>query len=166
MRMIRTLHRTGLALSILVGAATLPAQQPRSTRLGPSSGRVTVLAGDDAGLFELDDALLSGIALSGAQRTDVAELRQLQVVEAAAFRPRLLEAVDAMQRAHLRGDDATAREVMAVLQSGLQSQRTWRLAALRALLTPEQRQLFDRNVDELQAPQERAEPRDDAPASP
>jgi hypothetical protein len=103
--------------------------------------------------FLLDDTLLTGITLSEAQREDVAQLRKLQLAEQDGARVEFLDAVEVMRRARERGDDGTAGTVMAMLQSEMKSQQTWRLAALRALLTPEQRRLFDANVDALMAAQ-------------
>jgi hypothetical protein len=147
--------RTTRAFSVLVAALSLAgtarAQSTRHAAPQLLPTQVISAPAPDDDPFQLDDALLHGIALTDAQRVDAAELRKLQVAEQDAARPRFMDAVGAMRRAHQRGDDATAGAIMAVLQSDMASQRTWRLAALRALLSAEQRQQFDANLDALLA---------------
>jgi hypothetical protein len=135
---ITRVARTLLAVGLTFVVGTVAGAQPAG-------------AGDRP--FLLDDTLLTGITLSEAQREDVAQLRKLQLAEADGARVEFLDAVELMRRARERGDDGTAGTIMAVLQSDMKSQQTWRLAALRALLTPEQRRLFDTNVDALMAAQ-------------
>jgi hypothetical protein len=147
----------GASALLAAGAGAQAAPHRASAQLLPT---VTVTAPrEDDDPFALDDALLDGVALSDAQREDVVQLRRLQLVEQESSREQFLDAVDVMRRAHDRGDDGTAGTIMAVLQSEMKSQQTWRLAALRALLTPEQRRLFDANVDAVTSPRSPAQER-------
>ena len=158
--------RTTRAFSVLAAAVMLAGTaRAQSTRRAATPPTPQVLpeqvitAPAPADPFQLDDALLHGIALTDAQRTDAVELRRLQRAEQSAARPQVMDAVDAMRRARQRGDDATAGAIMSVLQSSMESQRTWRLAALRALLTTGQRERFDANLDALMADRDGDAPR-------
>lgn len=110
---------------------------------------VTAVASEPDDPFALDDALLHGIPVADWQAQRIVALRRLQLAEATAARPQLRDAVAAMRRASDRGDDETARAIFALLHSTAAQAQTFRLAALRALLTPDQLPRFDANVDEL-----------------
>jgi hypothetical protein len=152
-RPVGVLRWHALAASMCVALASAAGAQsaPRATRVQvlPTITVTATAPRTDDRPFALDDALLHGIALSDAQRADVAQLRRLQLAEQESARDAFLGAVDAMRRAQRRGDRVTAGAIMDVLQADMEAERTWRLAALRALLSPKQRRLFDANADAL-----------------
>ncbi len=168
MRPIRSILAATAALSLLalpVGATARAQTRPASPRAAAPSGAqvlpplvVTAPAPEPDGPFALDDALLGGIAIADWQAQRIVALRRLQLAESAAARPQLRDAVSAMRRASDRGDDETARAILAMLQRTAAQTRTFRLAAVRALLTPDQLPRFDANVDALMAREATAEP--------
>ena len=162
MRLIETTRRALRMTLALIGVSVVSATAGAQTSAGSAASTMhgTALTAalhaapapqTEDTQFDLDDALLDGVQLTPEQHHDVAQLRRLQIEEQESARPRFLDAVAAMRRARDRGDDAAAAAIMAALQGEMQSQRTWRLAAVRALLTAEQRLAFDVNVDALLA---------------
>jgi Spy/CpxP family protein refolding chaperone len=140
-RVLRTIAGIWLALCLAAAAGA------QTTVVLPTVRVVAAAPGDDR--FALDDALLDGIDLTDAQRERVVALRRAQLAELDATRPQILDAIEAMRRAHEHGDVETARAIMALMQMEMQETRAWRLALLRGLLTAEQRQRFDANVDAM-----------------
>jgi Spy/CpxP family protein refolding chaperone len=105
-----------------------------------------------------DGLLLKGIELTEGQRTQVAQLRKTQRDAMESRRKQGKTEFEAMREARQRGDTAAVRAQMSKLQQARELERTQHVAAVRNLLTAEQRVQFDKNVTELKAREaERAE---------
>ena len=107
-----------------------------------------------------DGLLLKGIELTEGQRSQIAQLRKTQrdAMETRREQGKDKTEFDAMREARQRGDTAAVRAQMAKLQQARELERTQHIAAVRNLLTAEQRVQFDKNVTELKAREaERAE---------
>lgn len=138
---------TGLALALSLGVAgiggaqdTRPANQERAARQdstarrGPARGRG-------------DKMLLRGITLSANQKVALKALHEKQRKEFDAKR-------DTNKRgARPGGAQRQPRDTaaMQVRRAAMEQHREQRFAALRSMLTPQQRVQFDRNIAELKA---------------
>ena len=93
--------------------------------------------------------LLKGITLSADQKAKLTQLREAQRAQGkqkgAAQRPDFTAIRDARQK----GDTATANRLMREQREKMEARRTQQNAAIRAILTPEQRVQFDANVAEM-----------------
>jgi Spy/CpxP family protein refolding chaperone len=138
----------GLALSV---AGTAVAQQPQDgqdgRRGGKRAGQVDGRRGGPDGL------LLKDINLTETQRTQIAQLRQTQRDQMQANRQANREAnrtrFDELRAARERGDTAALRKAFEARRGVMQQARERHIAAVRNLLTAEQRVQFDKNVAEL-----------------
>jgi len=138
----------GLALS-LAGAAA--AQQA-----GPGEAR-RERAGDERGprgpgmrgRGGPDGLLLKGITLTEGQRARIAQLRQQQRDQFESRRTALRAQADSLRAARQRGDTVAAQRLADQRRAEMTREREQHVAAIRALLTAEQRVQFDRNVAEL-----------------
>ena len=144
---MRTSILVGLGLALSV-AGTAIAQQPqdgRGGRRGERAGKVDGRSGAPDGL------LLKDIALTEAQRSQIAELRKSQRAALQANRARNGAQVEALRAARERGDTAAVRRAFETRRLAMQQERDRYLAAVRNLLTAEQRVQFDKNVAELKS---------------
>jgi Spy/CpxP family protein refolding chaperone len=166
MRKSTYLHGLGLALLVGTGVAVSSAQPPAGNR--PSAGAVDTNQrgrgerGDRRGQGgpegrrgpggrSAEGLLLRGITLSEAQQKQVATLREQQRERMRAQREQL---------GATRGDRSGAQNgalrqrpdsaTLAARRKQFQEQRQRDEAALRAILTPEQRKQFDANRAELE----------------
>lgn len=142
----------GLALA-LAGTAAAQQQGPDRPK-GPESGerakRGVRGERDGAGF------LLRGITLTEAQRTQLQALRQSERAGNEARREQMKKVFDEARAARERGDTAAARAIMQRNRQQMTQAREQHIAAIRNVLTAEQRVQFDRNVAELkQRAQER-----------
>ncbi|GJG88937.1 hypothetical protein tb265_41180 [Gemmatimonadetes bacterium T265] len=165
-------HAAARSLAAVVGAAALTlvagaagAQLPNVMAAPDSAPANADVAGGAPSTYVLDDALLAGIPLTTAQVQHVLELRALWWSQIATTRPEVDAAVRAMARAHARHDEATRRIIFAMLQTNMAEARTWGIAAVRTLLTAEQRPLFDANVQAVLGDGTTREPSTDRPSS-
>jgi hypothetical protein len=147
MRTTRSMLTLTAALSVALSIAITTIAHGQARAVAPAASPVAAAAPDDP--FALDDALLTGIPIAGWQAQRIVALRRLQLAESAAAEPQIRDAVTAMRRAHDRGDDETADAILAMLRTSAAQVQTWRLATLRALLTPDQIARFDANVDAM-----------------
>src|SRR5690348_12421800 len=148
--MKRILIGLGLAVSV---ASTAIAQSPDTVRgKGPSGGR-----GGEAGQMEgrrggrggPDGLLLKGITLTEGQRTQIAQLNKTQREQMQAGREKNKAEFDKLREARQRGDTAAVRAAMAQRRTLMEQARAQHVAAVRNILTAEQRVQFDKNVAEL-----------------
>ncbi|MEX2152589.1 MAG: Spy/CpxP family protein refolding chaperone [Gemmatimonadaceae bacterium] len=148
-----TLMGLGLALSL---AGTAVAQQtgqdvPRRPRAeGKQGPRSEGRRGGPDGL------LLKDIALTEGQRAQIAQLRKAERDKVEARREQGKKQVDEMRAARERGDTTAARAIRARNRQAMEQERAQHIAAIRTVLTADQRVQFDKNVAELkQREQER-----------
>lgn len=148
----------GLGLALAVGADAAAAQatsRPQRPEAGAGKAHAhqegaRATRGDQGrGLRRRggpEGALLRGITLTAEQRERVQALRKDGASQ--AERERFRAAHDEVRAAQQRGDTAAARARMAQLRAEGERRREQHLAALRAILTPEQQRQFDANVAE------------------
>jgi Spy/CpxP family protein refolding chaperone len=139
----------GLGLALVLGAGVAVSAQP------PAAGRPSAGAADSThrGRRGPEGLLLRGITLTDAQQQQVATLREQQRERMRAAREQSgagrgadRTAAGANGAPRRRPDSAT----LAARRKQFDEQRTRDEAALRALLTPEQRKQFDANKAELE----------------
>jgi periplasmic protein CpxP/Spy len=142
--------------SVLIGfgiavamAGTAAAQAPKGDTL-----RRPRAEGARADRFERrgggpDGFLLRGITLTEAQKTQLAQLRASERQQMQSNRDAMKQRHEQMKQARERGDTAAVRVEMGKRQADLQRIREQNVAAVRSILTPDQRVQFDRNVAEL-----------------
>jgi Spy/CpxP family protein refolding chaperone len=125
--MRKTLVAMGLALAVAG-----PAVAQRPGRGGP------------------DGRLLKGIELTEGQRTQIAQLHKTQRDAMESRRETAKKEVDDMRDARKRRDTAAVRAQIAKRNQMREQERAQQIAAIRNILTAEQRVQFDKNVVELQ----------------
>jgi protein CpxP len=143
----------GLGLAVSV-ASTVIAQSPDTTRgRGHKGGR-----GAEHGQMEgrrgrggPDGLLLKGITLTEGQRTQIAQLNKTQRGQMEAKRGANKGQMEKVREARQRGDTAAVRAAMAQRRTQMEQERAQHIAAIRNILTAEQRVQFDKNVAELKA---------------
>lgn len=137
----------GLALSM---AGTAIAQQPQAAGKAPRAraGERGQMDGRRGGP---DGLLLKDITLTEGQRTQIAQLRKTQHAQAQANREKNRGQADDLRAARERGDTAAVRKAFEARRQAMAAERAQHIAAIRTLLTAEQRVQFDRNVAELKA---------------
>lgn len=147
--------------SILIGlgvaavfASTAIAQAPDSARgKGGKGGR-----GGEFGQMEgrrgrggPDGLLLKGITLTDGQRTQIAQLNKSQRDQFDSKREANKAEFDKLREARQRGDTAAVRTAMAQRRRQMEQTRALHVAAVRNILTAQQRVQFDKNVAALKA---------------
>lgn len=137
----------GLALTI---AGTAAAQQQDAKRghrehAGEQRGQGMRGRGGPDGL------LLKGIELTEGQRAQIAQLGKSQREAMQARRGQGQTQRSEVRAARERGDTAAIRAVMTKNRQAMGQERAQHIAAIRNILTTDQRVQFDRNVAELQA---------------
>lgn len=137
----------GLAFSL---AGVAAAQQPgkggaRGDRAGDQRGPGMRGRGGPDGL------LLKAITLTEGQRAQIAQIRTTQREEMATTREQRREQMQQLRAARQQGDTAAVQQLVERNRAAMQQERERHLAAIRTVLTAEQRVQFDKNVAELQA---------------
>jgi Spy/CpxP family protein refolding chaperone len=134
----------GLALSV---AGTAVAQQPqdgqRARRGGDRAGKVEGRRGGPDGL------LLKDITLTEGQRAQIAQLHKTQREAMQANREKNKAQFDELRAARQRGDTVAVRKAFEARRGAMQQEREQHIAAIRNLLTAEQRVQFEKNLAEL-----------------
>jgi Spy/CpxP family protein refolding chaperone len=138
----------GLALTIAGTAAAQQGNEPRRDR-GERAGdqRGPGMRGQRGGP---DGLLLKGIELNEGQRAQIAQLQKAQRDSMQGIRDDRRAHAGEMRAARQRGDTAAARAIMQRNRQGMEQERAQHIAAIRNILTAEQRVQFDKNVAELQ----------------
>ena len=147
----------GLALTF---AGTAVAQQPDAPRNNRGGERAAEQRGGPGmrGRGGPDGLLLKDITLTEGQRAQIAQLRKTEREGMRATREARQKQVAEMRGAREGGDTAAVRARLETNRQAMQQERTQRLAAIRNILTAEQRVAFDRNVAEAKQRQaERAQ---------
>ncbi len=143
----------GLGLAVSV-ASTAIAQVPDSPRgKGAKGGR-----GEHAQMMEgrggrggPDGLLLKGITLTEGQRTQIAQLRKTQRDQMDTKRNASKGDLAKLREAHQRGDTTAIRVAKEQRRAVMEQERLQNIAAIRNILTAEQRVQFDKNVADLKA---------------
>ena len=139
----------GLAMAL---AGTAAAQHPGH------DGAAKREQGERRGRGGPDGLLLKGIELAEGQRTQIAQLRKTQRDSMVDRRATGSKEFETIRQARQRGDTAAVRAEMAKLRQAREQERTQHIAAIRNVLTAQQRVQFDKNVAEMKAREaERAE---------
>jgi Spy/CpxP family protein refolding chaperone len=97
-----------------------------------------------------DGLLLKGITLSEGQRTQIAQLNKTQRDAFEAKRATRQTEMEQLRAARQRGDTAALKAAMQKNRQQMTQARAQHVAAIRNLLTAEQRVQFDQNVTALQ----------------
>ena len=98
-----------------------------------------------------DGLLLKGITLTEGQRTQIAQLRKTQREQLDTKRNASKGDLAKLREAHQRGDTAAIRVAKEQRRAVMEQERAQNVAAIRNILTAEQRVQFDRNVADLKA---------------
>ena len=139
----------GLGLAVSV-ASTAIAQQPdtgRAQRKGDRAGQFERRGGQRGPM----GLLLKDITLTDGQRTQIAQLHKTQRDQKEAQRTQRKAEFDKLREARERGDTAAVRAAMQQRRQQMEQERAQDIAAVRQILTAEQRVQFDKNVTELKA---------------
>jgi Spy/CpxP family protein refolding chaperone len=146
--MKRIMVGMGLTLA-LAGAAA--AQSPGQGHEGHAKQEQGARGarGERRGRGGPDGLLLKDITLTEGQRAQIAKLRKTERDAMEAKRAQGKKEFEAMRDARQRGDTAAVRAQMAKLRQAREQERAQRIAAIRNVLTADQRVQFDRNVAEL-----------------
>ena len=142
----------GLAASLAgVAAAQQPSTEPPRREDHRGSGKFEGRDGGPRGL------LFKDITLTDAQKTQLQTLRKAQRDKFEANRDQMKKQFEELRAARQRGDTVAVKAIRERNRVALEQARTQEFAAIRNVLTPEQRVQFDKNVAELkQREQERA----------
>ncbi|HET9453399.1 MAG TPA: Spy/CpxP family protein refolding chaperone [Gemmatimonadaceae bacterium] len=144
----------GLALS-LAGVASAQqgerGKRDERPRRGDSGQAIEGARGQRGEMGRTPDGLLlKGIELTEGQRAQIAQLNKAQRESMAAKRDGRREEMEQVRAARQRGDTAAVRAAMQKNRQVMEQTRAQHVAAIRNLLTAQQRVQFDRNVAELQ----------------
>jgi protein CpxP len=138
----------GLAASL---AGVAAAQQPGTD--APKRERSEGRRGGPDGRFEDRGGprglLLKDITLTDAQKTQLKELRKAQHEKMDANREANRKQFDELRAARQKGDTVVVKAIMQRNRQAMEQAREQQVAALRNILSADQRIQFDKNVAEL-----------------
>jgi Spy/CpxP family protein refolding chaperone len=132
----------GLALS-LAGAAAAQQQAPDSARRNRGGDHRGEGRGGPGGF------LLKDISLTDAQKAQVKQLHEANRAKMDANRDAMKKQFDEARAARQRGDTTAARAIMQRNRQAMEAARAQDVAAIRNILTADQRVQFDKNVAEM-----------------
>jgi len=135
----------GLALSLagITAAQQAGSDAPRRDRGGQRGGPGGRFGQGGEGL------LLKDITLSDAQNAQLEQLRESQKANMQANHDAMKKQWDEARAARQRGDTAAARAIMERNRPAMEAARAQQIAAIRNILTADQRVQFDKNVADL-----------------
>lgn len=140
---------SGLVLALVLGAATAgAAQQPAQGQHGGKAKHGMQMRGQHAGF----GMLLNGIELTAEQKSQFQQLRARHSAKASQpgeKREEMKAKAEAMRAARERGDTVAIRQFRTERRAEMQQRRDAVHGEIRAILTPAQREVFDRNVAEM-----------------
>ena len=153
--MRKTTFALGLGIALSLGAADLAAQQQRPAR--PDSAKAGARAGGQMGPRGAGrDAmrrgpqghgmLLRDITLTDAQKSELQAIRTRQQEARRASAADNRATMERARAARQSGDTAALRALRTAQQARMTAARDAEIAAIRGILTAEQRVQFDRNV--------------------
>lgn len=141
----------GLGLAVAL-AGTAAAQQ--GGQEAPGRSKVEKQGRFDKRGGAPDGFLLRGITLSDAQKVQVQELRKSDRAKLKTNREAAKSQMGEARAARQRGDTAAARATAQRNRQVMAQEREQHVAAVRGILTVEQRVQFDKNVAELKQRQQ------------
>ncbi len=143
----------GLAVSVAGAEAAQGQDAPRpDTGRAPGDARAEGRRGGPGRL------LLRGITLTDSQKTQFVALFDSAQAQFTAKREDMLKQREELRAARERGDTATVRDIMRRGREEMEATREQHFAAMRTILTEEQRAQFDKNLADMkQRLQERDE---------
>jgi Spy/CpxP family protein refolding chaperone len=142
----------GLALSL---AGVAAAQQPGTEAAKRDRGEDhRGPGGRGQGRF-----LLKDITLTDAQKAQVKQLHESQKAQMDANRDAMKKQFDEARAARQKGDTTAARAIMQRNRQAMEAYRAQEVAAIRNILTADQRVQFDKNVAEMKQRQAEREKR-------
>lgn len=136
----------GLAISL---ASAVAAQQPSDSAHARHRGEGGEMRGRGPGGAR--GLLFKDIKLTDAQKAQLKQLHETQKSQFEATRDARKKEWEQMRAAREKGDTVAARAIMDKNRQLMEQRRTQDLAAIRNILTADQRVQFDKNVAELQA---------------
>jgi Spy/CpxP family protein refolding chaperone len=152
--MRKTTFALGLGIALSLGAADLSAQQQRPAR--PDSAKAGARAGGQVGPRGTRGAMARGpqghgmllrdITLTDAQKAQLQAHRTQQQEARRAAAGANRQAMEQARAARQSGDTAALRAFRAGQQARMTAARDAEIAAIRNILTAEQRVQFDKNV--------------------
>ena len=159
---------TAAGLALVVGAATATiAQAPAGNGQRPAASDTTRrdghprgergergTRGERGGRRGPGGMLLRGITLPDAQRQQLQALRPARGAQDDATREQARTLMDEARAARQRGDTAAANARRTQLRAQMEQRRDREVAAMRNVLTAEQRRTFDANVAEMKQRQQ------------
>lgn len=143
---MRSNRTTGLVLALVLGAASAGLAQQPGQEQRDEKPRQEWQGRRQQGGFGM---LLKGIELTAEQKSQLQALRSGQRSEAS--RGQRSEQREQMKAARERGDTAALRQLRTQQFERMQQHREAMFGQVRAILTPAQQQVFDKNVAETKA---------------
>lgn len=141
----------GLGLAVSVASTAIAQGKGQDKQRGePGKDRGAQFEGR-GGRGGPDGLLLKGITLTEGQRTQIAHLRKTQREALDTKRTESKGDLGKLREAHARGDTAAIRVAQEQRRAVFEQERLQNIAAIRNILTAEQRVQFDKNVAELKA---------------
>ena len=140
----------GLALSIAGVASAQQGERGERPRRGAAGEMRDTTARRGGPRGGPDGFLLRGITLTEGQRAQIAQLNKTQRDAFEAKHESRRTEIEQVRAARQRGDTAAVRAAMQKNRQEMVQARAQHAAAIRNLLTAEQRVQFDKNVAELQ----------------
>jgi hypothetical protein len=138
-----------VAGSLLLSAvAVVPAQQP--TPVPAPASRAHGKARPQRGK-QFDKALLRGVTLSDAEKTNLQAVRAKYAAQRQTLRTQLRTQAQTAQAARQRGDTAALRSIRANLQTERQTLSQAERNDVRSALTPANQAKFDANLKRVEA---------------
>lgn len=152
--MRKTTFALGLGIALTLGAADLSAQQqrparPDSAKVGANPGGHLRTRGGRAAMTPAPQGhgmLLRDITLTDAQRAQLQAHRTAQQEARRASADANRQAMERARAARQSGDTAALRAFRTEQQARMAQARDAEIAAIRNILTADQRVQFDRNV--------------------
>jgi Spy/CpxP family protein refolding chaperone len=99
----------------------------------------------------MEEMLFRDITLTDAQKAQLQKVHDAEVQRMQAHHDAMRAAFDSVRAARQRGDTAAARALFDRTRATMEQERDQHLAAIRNVLTTDQRTQFDKNVADLKA---------------
>ncbi len=148
MQSVRSLIVAGSLL--LSAVAIVPAQQPTPVPAPASRARARGIARPQRGK-QFDKALLRGVTLSDAEKTNLQSVRAKYAAQRQTLRTQLRTQAQNAKAARQRGDTAALRSIRANLQTERQTLGQAERNDIRNALTPANQAKFDANLKRVEA---------------
>jgi len=140
----------GLGLALSVAGTAIAQQRGQDTLRAPRGERGGRMEGRGGpGRMGPGGLLLKDITLTEAQRTQLAALAKTQREQMQSAREKNRGQMDDLKAARQRGDTAAVRKAFEARRAEMERERAQHVAAIRNVLTADQRVQFDKNVAEL-----------------